>query len=79
MNTKMGVFIYMYLKHPPDYIDSNYILVHETNFPGSSVCANVPFLAFLMLDSKGKRCGQVEHSPHYSQSEVVCAYQVLEL
>ena len=28
MNTEMGVVIYMYLKHSPDYIDSEYIYVH---------------------------------------------------
>ena len=28
MNTKMGVVIYMYLKHPPDYINSKYIYIY---------------------------------------------------
>ena len=28
MNTEMGVVIYMYLKHSPDYIDSKYIWFH---------------------------------------------------
>ena len=28
MNIEMGVIIYMYLKHSPDYIDSKYISVH---------------------------------------------------
>ena len=28
MDTGMGVVIYMYLKHPPNYIDSKYIWVH---------------------------------------------------
>ena len=29
INTEMGVVIYMYLKHIPDYIDSKYIWIHD--------------------------------------------------
>ena len=46
MNTKMGVVIYMYLKHSSDYIDPKYIWVHGSNSLGSSVSAEIPFLAF---------------------------------
>ena len=46
MNTEMGVVIYMYLKHTPDYIDSEYIWNHWSNSLGSSVFAEIPFLAF---------------------------------
>ena len=28
MNTERGVVISMYLKHPPDFIDSKYVWVH---------------------------------------------------
>ena len=35
----------MYLKHSPDYIDSKYIWVHRPNSLGSSVSAEIPFLA----------------------------------
>ena len=28
MDTEMGVVIYMYLKHSPEYIESKYIWVH---------------------------------------------------
>ena len=45
----MGVIIYMYLKHSPDYIDSKYIWVHGSNSLGSRVFAELPFLAFLTL------------------------------
>ena len=45
----MGVVIYTHLKHPPDYIDSKYIWVHGSNSLGSSVLAEIPFLAFLVL------------------------------
>ena len=44
--TEMGVVIYRYLKHSPDYIDSKYIWVHGSNSLGSSVFAEIPFLAF---------------------------------
>ena len=71
--------IYMYLKHSPDYIDSKYIYVHESNSLGSSVSAEMPFLAFLDLHRERKRYGQVEPSPCYFQSETEYAYQVLDL
>ena len=75
----MGVVIYMYLKHSPDYIDSKYIWVHGSNSLGSSVFGEIPFLAFLALQRERKRCCQMGPSPCYSQSEVVYAYQVLDL
>ena len=79
VNTEMGVVIYMYLKHSPDYINSKYIWVHGSNSIGSSVSAEILFLAFLALHRERKRCGQVRHSPCYFQSEVIYAYQVLDL
>ena len=75
----MDVVIYIYLKHSPDYIDSKYIWVHRLNSLGSSVFAEIPFLAFSTLHRKWKRCSQVLPHPCYSQSEVVYAYQVLDL
>ena len=36
INTEMGMVIYMFLKHSPDYIDSKYICVHGSNSLGSS-------------------------------------------
>ena len=78
MNTKMGVVIYIYLKYSSDYIDYKYIWVHGSNSIGSSVSTEVPFLAFLALYMKRRRCGQVGPSPCYSQSEFVYAYQVLD-
>ena len=79
METEMGVVIYMHLKNRPDYIDSKYILVHGSNCLGSSVLAEIQFLAFLVYHSKSKRCGQVGPSPFYSQGEVIHAYQLLDL
>ena len=79
MKTEMGVVIFMYLKHSPDYIDSNYIWIHGSNFFGSNVFAEIPFLAFLALHREMKRCGQVGPSPCYSLSKVVYAYQVLDV
>ena len=46
INTEMGVVIYMYLKHSSDYIDSKYVLVHESHSIGSSAFAEISFLAF---------------------------------
>ena len=72
----MGVVIYMYLKHSIDYINSSNIWAHGSNSLGVFV-AEIPFLAFLAflalldLHRKWSRCGQVEPSPCYSQSEVV--------
>ena len=74
----MGVVIYRYLKHSPDYIDSKYIWAHKSNSFGSSVFAEIPFLAFLALHRERKRCGQVGTSPCYTQSEIIYAYQVLD-
>ena len=74
MNTEMGVVIYMYLKHSSDYIDSKYIWVHWSNSQGSSVSAEIPFLALIALHRERKRCGQVGPSPCYSHSEVVYIY-----
>ena len=75
----MGVVIYRYLKHSTDYIDSKYMWVHGSNSLGSSVFAEIPFLAFLALHRERKKCGRVETSPCYTQSEIVYAYQVLDL
>ena len=75
----MSVVIYMYLKQPPDYINSKYKWVHGSNSIGSIIFTDIPFLAFLALHRERKRCGQVGPSPWYSQSEVVYAYQVLDL
>ena len=77
MKTEMGMVIY--IKDSTDYINSKYIWVHGSNSLGSSVFAEIPFLAFLALHRERKRCGQVGTSPCYSQSEVVYAYQVLDL
>ena len=48
MKMEMGAVIYMYLKYPPDYIDSKYIWVHGSNSLGSSVFGKISFLAFLV-------------------------------
>ena len=74
--TEMGVVIYMYLKDSPDYIDSKYIWVYGSNYLGSSVFAEIPFLAFLALHRERKRYGQVGPCSCYSKNEVVYAYQV---
>ena len=79
IKTEMGVVIYMYLKHSPDYIDSKYIWVHVSNSLGSSVFGEIPFLAFLALHRERKRCGQVGPSPCYSLSEVIYVCQVVDL
>ena len=85
MSTEMGMIIYMYSKHSPDYIDSKYIYIHIymgslSNSLGSSVFfTDIPFLALIALHRERLRCGQEGHSPYHSQSEVVCAYQVLNL
>ena len=55
MNSGMGVVIYMYLKHSPDYIDSKYIWVHGSNFIGSSVSGKIPFFGILALHKERKR------------------------
>ena len=78
MDTEVGVVIYMYLRHAQDSTDCKYIWVHGSISLGSSVFADIPFLAFLALHRKRNRCGQVGPSPCYSQSEVVYAYQVLD-
>ena len=77
--TEIGMVMYMYLKHSPDYIDSQYIWVHGTNSLSSSISAEMPFLAFLALHRGRKRYGQVGPSTCYSQSEVIYAYLVLDL
>ena len=79
MKTEIGVVIYMYLKHSPDYIDSKYIWVHGTNSLSSSIFAEIPFLVFLALHRGRKRYGQVGPSTCYSQSEVIYANLVLDL
>ena len=79
MKTEMGIVVFMYLKHSPDYINSKYIWIHGSNSLGSSVFDEIPFLAFLGLHRERRWCGQVGPSPCYSQSEFVHAYQVLDL
>ena len=82
MNTEMGVVINMYLKHPPPPPK----IISIPNIYGFMVWLSrfkcfcwIPFLAFLALRRKRKRCCQVGSSPCYSQSEVVYAYKVLDL
>ena len=41
--------------------------------------AEILFLAAFALHRERKRCGQVEHSSCYSQSQVVYTYQYLDL
>ena len=79
MDTEMGLVIYIYLKDCPDYIDSKYIWAHGLNSLSSSVFADITFLVFLAIHRKRKRCSQVGPSACYSQSEVVYAYQVIDL
>ena len=67
------------LKISPQIILIPNMWVHGFNSLGSSVFGVIPFLAFLDLHRERKRCGQVEPSPCYSQSEVVYAYLVLDL
>ena len=72
MNTDMGVVMctesILHNIWIPVYVSSWF------NSFGSSVFSDIPFLAFLALHRKRKRCGQVEPSPCYFQSEVVYAY-----
>ena len=70
MNTEMGVVIYMNLNIPQIILIPN-IYGFWSNSLGSSILADIPFLAFLALHRERKRCGQVGPSPCYSQSEVV--------
>ena len=49
----MGVVIYRYLKHSPDYIDSKYIWVHGFSSLGSNVFAEIPFFSIFSL-TQGK-------------------------
>ena len=75
MKTEIGVVIYMYLKHSPEYIDFKYIWIHGSNSLGSSVFANTIFDITSLTQGKE----EVGPSPYYSESEVVYAYQVLDL
>ena len=69
----------MHLTHSIDYIDFKYIWVHGSNSLGFFV-AEIPFLAFfLALHWERKRYGKLGPSPCYFQSEVLCAYLVLDL
>ena len=81
METEMGVVIYMHLKHSPDYIDSIYIYIY--GFMGLIHKVQVfllnTILGIFSFTQERKKCGQVGSSPCYSQSEVVYAYQVLDL
>ena len=79
MKTEMDVVMYLYSKHSLGYIDSKYIWVHRSKSLGSSISLEIPFLSYVSLHSERKRCGLVGPSPCYSQSEVVYAYQVLDL
>ena len=79
MKIEMDVVMYLYSKHSLGYIDSKYIWVHGSNSLGSSTSAEIPFLSYFSLHRERKRCGLVGPSPCYSQSEVVYAYQVLDL
>ena len=65
MNTEMGVVLYMYLKHPHDYFDAEYIWVHRSNTFAIRVFAEIPLLAFLALYIHRRRCGHVGHNPCY--------------
>ena len=49
MNTEMGVVIYIYLKHSPDYVDSKYIWVHVSNSVDSNVSVEIPFFGIICL------------------------------
>ena len=69
----------MHLKHSPDHIDSKYIWVQGFYSLGPSVFAEIPFLAYLDLHRERKRYNQVGSSLSYSQSEVIHAYQVVDL
>ena len=77
MNTGLGVVIYMYLKHFPDYIDSKYISVQCLPPLVKCFCWYAIFGIFNLTQEK-KVCPGGP-SPCYSQSEVVYAYHVLDL
>ena len=47
IKTEVGVVVYIYLIYFPDHTDSKYIWVQWSNSLGSSVFAEIPFLAFL--------------------------------
>ena len=80
----MGVVVYIYLKHSPDflihdiYIYIYIIWIHGSNSLSSSVFAEILFLAYLALHRERRMCGQVGPIPRYSESDVY-AYQVLKL
>ena len=77
MKKEMGVVIYMYLKHSPNYIDSKYIYEFMGLTPYVQVFfPEILFLAFLALHWERKRYGQLGPCTYYSQNEVKCAYQV---
>ena len=59
MKMEMGVVMNMYLKHSPDYNNSKYIWIHWSNSLGSSVFAEIPFLALIVSHRERKRYGQV--------------------
>ena len=60
MNTEMGMVIYMYLKHSPDYIDSKYIWVHGLRL--KCFCRNT-ILVFVALHRERKRCDPAHVTP----------------
>ena len=51
MDTKMGVVIYMYLKHSLDYFDSKYIWVPDIT-PKVQVFLLITLLTFLAIHRK---------------------------
>ena len=80
MNTEMGVVIYMYLKHSPDYMDSKYILVHGQTklLRFKCFCLYTTFGIFSHTHDK-EEVWPDETLPMLSQSEVVYAHQVFYL
>ena len=53
--------------------------VHGSISQGLGVFAEILFLVFLALDRERKRCSQVGPSTRYFHSEIIFAYQVLDL
>ena len=61
MKTELGVVIYMYLKHSPDYIDSKYIWVH-------GIKSNTIFGFFNL--TQGKKKGVTRWDPAHVTARV---------
>ena len=49
IKSEMGVVNCMYLKHSPDYIDSKYIWVYESNSLGSGVFVEIPIIVIFSI------------------------------